>query len=47
MCVLRQASEGRPRNMAAYVQYLKGWYMMKKRRPNDVRRAFEYFEEGD
>jgi TolB-like protein len=40
------ASEGRPRNMAAYVQYLKGWYMMKKRRPNDVRRAFEYFEQA-
>jgi TolB-like protein/tetratricopeptide (TPR) repeat protein len=41
-----RASEGRPRNMAAYVQHLKGWYLMKKRRPNDVRRAFEYFEEA-
>jgi TolB-like protein len=39
-------SESRPRNMNAYVQYLKGWYMMKRRRPNDVRRAFEYFQEA-
>ena len=39
-------TEGRPRNMTAYVQYLKGWYMMKKRRPHDVRRAFEYFQEA-
>jgi len=36
----------RPRNMTAYVQYLKGWYIMKKRRPNDVRRAFEYFQDA-
>jgi tetratricopeptide (TPR) repeat protein len=28
------------------VQYLKGWYIMKKRRPNDVRRAFEYFQDA-
>jgi TolB-like protein len=46
VCAASGASEGRPRNMAAYVQYLKGWYMMKKRRPNDVRRAFEYFEQA-
>jgi TolB-like protein/Flp pilus assembly protein TadD len=36
----------RPSNMTAYVQYLKGWYIMKKRRPNDVRRAFEYFQDA-
>ncbi len=41
-----RVSESRPRNMTAYVQYLKGWYMMKKRRPHDVRRAFEYFQEA-
>jgi tetratricopeptide (TPR) repeat protein len=41
-----RVSESRPRNMTAYVQYLKGQHMMKKRRPNDVRRAFEYFQEA-
>jgi len=41
-----RVSESRPKDMTAYVQYLKGWYMMKKRRPNDVRRAFEYFQEA-
>jgi TolB-like protein/tetratricopeptide (TPR) repeat protein len=41
-----RAPERRPGSMAAYVQYLKGWYMMKKRRPHDVRRAFEYFQEA-
>jgi TolB-like protein len=38
--------ERRPRNMSAYVQYLKGWHLMKKRRPHDVRRAFEYLQEA-
>jgi TolB-like protein/tetratricopeptide (TPR) repeat protein len=41
-----RVSESRPRNMTAYVQYLKGQHMTKKRRPNDVRRAFEYFQEA-
>ena len=41
-----RVSESRPRNMTAYVQYLKGQHMMKKRRPHDVRRAFEYFQEA-
>jgi TolB-like protein len=41
-----RVSESRPRNMTAHVQYLKGQHMMKKRRPNDVRRAFEYFQEA-
>src|SRR5215469_15709035 len=41
-----RASEGRPRNMTAYVQYLKGWHMLKRRRPHDVRRAFEYLQEA-
>lgn len=38
--------EGRPSNVSAYVQHLKGEYLLKKRRPDDVRRAFEYFLEA-
>jgi len=38
--------EHRPTNVDAYVQYLKGTYLLKKRRPSDVRRAFEYFCEA-
>jgi TolB-like protein/tetratricopeptide (TPR) repeat protein len=38
--------ERRPSNVTAYVQYLKGEYLIKKRRPDDVRRAFEYFREA-
>ena len=38
--------EHRPSNVDAYVQYLKGAYLLKKRRPSDVRRAFEYFREA-
>ena len=34
--------EHRPGNMEAYVQYLKGAHLLKKRRPVDIRRAFEY-----
>jgi tetratricopeptide (TPR) repeat protein len=30
----------------AYVQYLKGAYLLKKRGPDDVRRAFEYLREA-
>ena len=41
-----RVTQSRPRNMTAYVQYLKGSYMMKKRRPHDVRRAFEYIQEA-
>lgn len=40
------APQSRPKNVTAYVQYLKGWHMMKKRRPHDVRRAFDYFQEA-
>ena len=29
------------------MQYLKGAYLLKKRRPDDVRRAFEYLSGGD
>jgi tetratricopeptide (TPR) repeat protein len=38
--------ESRPSNVSAYVQHLKGEYLLKKRRPDDVRRAFEYFLEA-
>jgi len=38
--------EHRPGNMEAYVQYLKGAYLLKKRRPVDIRRAFEYQKEA-
>jgi TolB-like protein/tetratricopeptide (TPR) repeat protein len=38
--------ESRPSNVKAYVQYLKGAFLLKKRRPEDVRRAFEYLQEA-
>src|SRR5580692_6351131 len=41
-----QIPEKRPSNIKAYVQYLKGAHLLKKRRPDDVRRAFEYFQEA-
>jgi TolB-like protein/tetratricopeptide (TPR) repeat protein len=41
-----QIPEKRPSDMKAYVQYLKGAHLLKKRRPDDVRRAFEYFQEA-
>jgi len=41
-----QVREKRPSDMRAYVQYLKGGHLLKKRRPDDVRRAFEYFQEA-
>ena len=41
-----ETPEKRPSNGKAYVQYLKGAYLLKKRRPDDVRRAFEYLREA-
>jgi TolB-like protein len=41
-----QVREKRPSDIRAYVQYLKGTHLLKKRRPDDVRRAFEYFQEA-
>jgi TolB-like protein len=38
--------ESRPRNSHAYMQYLKGAYLQKRRRPSDLQRAFEYFKEA-
>src|SRR5579863_7800962 len=33
-------------NSQAYLQYLKGGYLLKRRRPSDVQRAFDYFQEA-
>ena len=41
-----QHSKQHPSNATAYMQYLKGAYLLKKRRPDDIRRAFEYQEEA-
>ena len=38
--------EQRPANVEAYIQYLKGAHLLKKRRPADIRRAFEYQQEA-
>jgi adenylate cyclase len=38
--------ERRPGSMEAYIQYLKGAHLLKKRRPVDIRRAFEYQQEA-
>lgn len=44
--LMARVPERHPRNVGAYVQYLKGAYLLKKRRPDDVRRAFEYLQEA-
>jgi TolB-like protein/tetratricopeptide (TPR) repeat protein len=36
----------RPSNVKAYVQYLKGHHLLKRRRPDDIRRAFVYVDEA-
>ena len=41
-----QVHGNRPSSVTAYVQYLKGAHLLKRRRPDDVRRAFEYFQEA-
>jgi len=46
---IRLASElpkAHPRNATAYMQYLKGAYLLKKRQPDGIRRAFEYQQEA-
>jgi TolB-like protein/tetratricopeptide (TPR) repeat protein len=46
---IRWASElpkAHPRNATAYMQYLKGAYLLKKRQPDGIRRAFEYQQEA-
>jgi TolB-like protein len=41
-----QLPKAHPRNATAYLQYLKGVYLLKRRRPNGIRRAFEYQQEA-
>jgi TolB-like protein len=41
-----QPPKAHPRNATAYMQYLKGAYLLKKRRPDGIRRAFEYQQEA-
>jgi TolB-like protein len=41
-----QLPKAQPRNATAYMQYLKGAYLLKKRRPDGIRRAFEYQQEA-
>jgi TolB-like protein len=41
-----QVSKAHPHNATAYMLYLKGAYLLKKRRPDDIRRAFEYQQEA-
>ena len=35
-----------PGNATAYMQYLKGAYLLKKRSPDGIRRAFEYLQQA-
>jgi adenylate cyclase len=44
--VASQLPKAHPRNATAYMQYLKGAYLLKKRRPDGIRRAFEYQQEA-
>ena len=41
-----QLPKRRPSNATAYMQYLKGAYLLKRRRPDYIRRAFEYQQEA-
>src|SRR5215471_1500510 len=41
-----QPPKAHPRNATAYMQHLKGAYLLKKRRPDGIRRAFEYQQEA-
>ena len=41
-----QPPKAHPSNATAYMQYLKGAYLLKKRRPESIRRAFEYQQEA-
>jgi TolB-like protein len=43
--LVTQLPKAHPRNATAYMQYLKGAHLLKKRRPDDIRRAFEYQQE--
>ena len=41
-----QPPKAHPGNATAYILYLKGAYILKKRRPESIRRAFEYQQEA-
>src|SRR6516162_4574668 len=41
-----QLPKAHPHNATAYMQYLKGAYLLKRRRPDGIRRAFEYQQEA-
>jgi TolB-like protein/tetratricopeptide (TPR) repeat protein len=41
-----QLPKAHPRNATAYMQYLMGAYLLKKRRPDGIRHAFEYQQEA-
>jgi tetratricopeptide (TPR) repeat protein len=41
-----QSLKRHPSNATAYMQYLKGAYLLKKRRPDDIQRASEYLQEA-
>jgi TolB-like protein/tetratricopeptide (TPR) repeat protein len=41
-----QRPKAHPRNATAYMLYLKGAYLLKKRQPDGIRRAFEYQQEA-
>jgi TolB-like protein len=44
--LVSQLPKRRPSNATAYMHYLKGAYLLKKRRPEGMRHAFEYQEEA-
>jgi len=41
-----QPPKAHPSNATAYMLYLKGAYLLKKRRPDSIQRAFEYQQEA-
>jgi TolB-like protein len=41
-----QSAKAHPRNATAYMLYLKGAYLLKRRRPDSIQRAFEYQQEA-
>jgi TolB-like protein len=41
-----QLPKAHPSNATAYMLYLKGAYLLKKRRPDGIRRAFEHLQEA-
>ena len=46
MRLASQSPKRHPSNATAYMQHLKGAYLLKKRRPDDIQRAFEYLQEA-